>query len=69
MRGELIDQAMRAHTDLNTFEAVVAIMEGGCIYDAGSHAAVSKIIAICRKEQQRLLRKQDAALAAANKEK
>lgn len=53
--------AITAHTNLNVFAAVVAILEGGVIY-GGDNAAARKIIAICKKEQERQLAKFDAAL-------
>lgn len=52
-----------AHSDLNTFASVVTILEGGHIYMAKSHAAVSQIIKICKAEQGRRLIDYDAAMA------
>ena len=47
--------AAQAHTDLNIFAAIVALLESGCVY-GGSAAAVRRITKICQKEQQRQLR-------------
>lgn len=55
-------KAAEAHTNLNIYAAVQALMEGSLIY-GGRHSASLKIIAICKKEQQRELRLYDAALA------
>ncbi len=49
------EQAAKHHTDLNIFAAVMAILEGGCVYTANGLKAAHKIIGICKKEQQRQL--------------
>lgn len=59
-----IRSAIHAHTNLNVFATVVAILEGGLIY-GGQNKAAQKIISICQKEQARQLHKLDAAVAAA----
>jgi len=60
-----VDAAMRARSHLNIFAAIVAILEGGTI--SGDIAAKTKIIKICKIEQQRQLKLMDKAVAAANK--
>lgn len=59
---ERVDEAARAHSNLNTFGAIIAILEGGCVYGGGTEAATAqKIIALCRAEQQRQLSRFDKA--------
>jgi hypothetical protein len=58
--------AMDAHSDLNIFAAIEAILEGGTIH--GSNATAAKIIGLCRTECQRQLRLMDKAVAATKKE-
>lgn len=55
--------AMSAHTNLHIFGAVIAIIEGGTL-SSYSGTAPARIIAICHKEQQRLLKAMDKAVAA-----
>lgn len=55
-------KAAEAHSNLNTYAAVVALMEGGLIYGI-RHAAATKIIRICKQEQQHFLRVYDGLLA------
>ena len=59
--GEL---AAKALSDLNTFAVIVSILEGGHIMFSKS-SADEQIIAICRDEQQKLLRHYDRLLAEA----
>jgi len=50
-------KAVEAHTNLNIFAVIVAILEGGCIYGGGTaQTTVSKIVKLCQQEQQRQLR-------------
>ena len=51
----------RTHTRLNTFGSVVAILEGGCLPSGCISAdnTARKIIALCKAEQQRQLKKYD----------
>lgn len=60
-----VDAAMRAKSELNTFASIVAILEGGTI--SGDNAAATKIIKMCKAEQQRQLRIMDRAVAAINR--
>ncbi|ODP33097.1 hypothetical protein A9762_20865 [Pandoraea sp. ISTKB] len=59
---EHVREAMHAHTDLNTFGVIVAILEGGCLYRNDSQPVALKMIQMCNKEMQRLLKAQDAAI-------
>lgn len=70
MAQDHIKDAMDAACNLNTFAAVVEILEGGCVYGGmGSEKVSARIIKICQAEQQRLLRKMDASRAAAAPQK
>jgi hypothetical protein len=53
--------AMEAHTNLNVFASIQAILEGGCVY-GGENKAAKQIIKICLAEQQRQLKLMDKAL-------
>ncbi len=55
---------LKTALDLTVFSAVVSLMEGGHLYDGKSHNAAAKVIAICQREQRRLLRQLDAAEAS-----
>jgi hypothetical protein len=60
-------EAAKAHTNLNTFESVIALLEGGTIYTVGGQSAyrtVTKIIKLCKDEQQRQLSIYDSAMSA-----
>lgn len=59
---EAAKAAARAHTDLNVFEGIVQMLEGGLV-SADSYPAADRIIAICRKHEQVCLRRYDRALA------
>lgn len=59
--------ACNHHTTLNTFAAVVTLLEGGTVYDPAANAAAQRIIKLCQSEQYRQLKKYDAALAALSK--
>ena len=61
---DYLKEACQAHTNLNTFAAVISILEGGHLYGAFSDAAAQKIIRICQQEQARCLTRYDAAVAA-----
>lgn len=58
--------AMEAHTNLTVFASVVELLEGGLLsgYQGLAH---TRIITICKDEQQRLLKQMDKAVAAAQK--
>lgn len=53
--------AMEAHSNLNIYHAIVAILEGGCLYGAREKTA-QKIIALCKAEGFKELKIMDAAL-------
>ena len=59
-----ISDAMDAHTNLNTFAAIVAILEGGCVYgptEGSAGRTASRIIKLCQEEQHRQLKAIDKA--------
>lgn len=53
------------HTTLNTFASVVTLLEGGTVYDPAANVTAQRIIRLCHSEQQRQLKKYDAAMAKA----
>lgn len=53
--------AVKAYSHLNTFAAIVGILECGTV--SGSNHAALKIIRICKDEQERLLEMYDEALS------
>lgn len=59
-----VQVAVEAHTNLNIFGAIIAILEGGSIYGGTAQAAADAIIQRCQREQQRQLAEYDRALAA-----
>ena len=58
--------AMNAQTNLAVFDTVIAVLESGALHGY-SGTATGRIIEICRKEQQRLLKAMDKAVAAAQR--
>lgn len=63
-----IDLAMRSHTNLNVFSSVTALLENS-LYGGSPTAdkSAQRIIAICKQEQQRQLKRMNARfIAAAN---
>jgi hypothetical protein len=60
---EPIRIACEAHSDLNIFAAVIAILEGGTIYTSSGYSAASKIVKLCKAETQKQLRQYDLAVA------
>lgn len=65
MSKHAVDIAVSAHTTLQTFATVVAILENGSLYDPASYGAAERIISIAKAEQQKLLRRYDKARAQA----
>ena len=65
MKFDPVKDGARALSDLNTFAAVVTVLEGGHIMCSASQPAVKRIVTICKREQQKLLREYDAARARA----
>jgi len=58
--------AADAHTNLNTWGAVIALLEGGLLYGPTRHP-VDRVIAIAKREQQRYLSTFDRELLRATK--
>lgn len=54
---------VQAHTDLNIFAAIVAILEGGTV-SADAQPDDFKIIKLCQRAQAKCLRRYDRAHAA-----
>ncbi len=52
---QAMTRMVEAHTNLNTYQAVIAILEGGTLYDGRTHAPANKIIKIAKAEQQKEL--------------
>lgn len=63
-KGEFIKAAAKAHSDLNIFAAVVAMLEGGTL-SSDVQAIEFQIIAICQRAQQKCLARYDRAVAKA----
>ena len=62
-----IDKAIRSHTNLSMFEAIIGLCESGGFYSGvGSDNAIKKIISIAKKEQQYLIQIHDDALSKAS---
>lgn len=55
-----VREASKALADLNTFAAIVALLESG-LNSSPTFAAAGKIIRIAKDEQQKCLRRYDAA--------
>ena len=66
-RAQHIEDAATAHSDLNVFYAVIALMEASLI-SSKHHAAEGRIVKICKDEGARCLRDYDLATARAIKE-
>jgi hypothetical protein len=62
-KAEFLKDATEAHTDINMFAAVVAMLEGGTM-SAGAQPDDFKIIALCKRAQQRCLHRFEQAHAA-----
>lgn len=63
-RNEPIRKAAVGLSDMTVFAAIQNMMEGSLLYDHGSQEAADKIIAVCRREQQRLLKIHSNGVAA-----
>lgn len=55
------EAASKAHSDLNIFAAIVALLEGGTVSTESDRVA-QRIIEICQKHQAACLRRYDRAL-------
>ena len=65
-RMKAIDIAIRSHTNLSMFEAIISLIESGSFYSGvGSDKSMKKIIAIAKKEQQHLISLYDDSLRKA----
>jgi hypothetical protein len=60
---EAAKAAARAHTDLNIFYGIIALLESGLI-GPHSYSAADRIIAICKTHGARCVAKYDRALAS-----
>lgn len=67
LKPDHVKDACRAHTNLTVFAAVVAILEGGCLY-GGNQPEAAQIIRIAHRAQQRFLHEHDKAVALAKTE-
>jgi hypothetical protein len=59
--------AAKAHTDLNVFYGVIALMEGG-LMSADSQSDVQRLIASCQRASAKCLARYDAALLRLSRE-
>lgn len=55
------DAACNAHSNLNMWGAVIALLEGGLFYEARTHKPIGRVIAIAKAEMQKELTHLDAA--------
>lgn len=60
--ADLAKLAADAHTNLNVFHAIVAILEGGTLYGPRPRRAKERIIAICQMAARCELAAMDRAL-------
>lgn len=65
-RQQALEEAAAAHTDLNIFAAVIAMMENSLLSVACQQREF-QIIRICKSEQEKCLRRYDAAIAKLNR--
>lgn len=63
MSNEALKEAQDAIVCLFTFNAVVSLLEGGSLPGGKGTFAANRIIEICKKEQQRLLKDYDKSMA------
>ncbi len=63
---KLLREAANAHTRLNTFYSLIAILEGGCLPGCSESASktANQIIRLCKQEGGRQLRLYDRAVDA-----
>ncbi|KAB0597772.1 hypothetical protein [Cupriavidus gilardii] len=65
MDKRTLDELTRLHSNLTTFGAVIAVLEGGTVYGGvASEKAANRIIATCKKEMDRLVTRYDDLRAA-----
>lgn len=58
--------AARAHTDLNIFHGIIALLEGGLV-SSDSYPAADRIIEMCKREGARCLVRYDRAMTAVSR--
>ena len=63
-KGKAMVEAAEAHSDLNIFYAIKALMENSLV-TSNCHAAEARIIKICDAESAKCLRRFDAAIKKA----
>jgi hypothetical protein len=63
-KGKHIKEAAEAHSDLNIFAGIVALLEGGTL-STDSQDIEFRIIAICQRAQQKCLARFDRSVAKA----
>lgn len=56
--------AATARANLNTWGAVIALLEGGTLSGANTHAAQQRVIKVAKNEMRKHLDEYDAALRA-----
>lgn len=72
MKNDWVQIAARAHSNLNAFAIVKAVLESGAIYrskDRTAQTSVIRIVHICNDEIQRQLRLYDKAVGKAKGER
>ena len=62
LKRDRVKEAAVAHTDLNIFYGVIALMEGGLL-GSESYADAERIISICRRAGAKCLHRYDSASA------
>jgi hypothetical protein len=68
-RSEMAERMARAHSNLNAHSSIIAILEGGHVYNTGRTSdRRDEIIAICKSEMQMELRIYDRMRRALLKE-
>jgi predicted GH43/DUF377 family glycosyl hydrolase len=58
----LAEEISRATSNINVLCGVIAVLEGGALY-SDSYGAADRIIAICKAESERCLKRRDKAEA------
>lgn len=65
-RQQALEEAAKAHADMNIFAAVQALMEHSLVSSA-CHQREAQIVRICKSEQQKCLQRYDAAIEKLNR--
>lgn len=67
-RIDLVKMAAEAHTNLNTWGAIIALLESGLLYgDTSEHRAADRVIKIAKREAQKFLNQYDVARILADR--